>query len=154
MEPSCELKTARSPQVFSFFLVGHEALTASVYSDYTDQVWTWDNEDGMTFYFDIGEVVRFRVETETWHDQVPNAPDQADTVSERKPPYSVIVSSLLFYFYLSGEGWAFLRLAKEKSVDKRGRVQCRWLAWGLFRGGHKSDIFNHEERKHEDRCGG
>lgn len=60
-------------------------------SDYSDQVWTWESEDGSTFYFDVGEVVRFRVETEEWHDQIPNAPDLGDAPIDRKPPYSIIV---------------------------------------------------------------
>ena len=63
------------------------------YSDYVDQVWTWANDDGTLMYFDVGEIVRFRVETEEWHDQIPNAPDLGDGTSlERKPPYSIIVS--------------------------------------------------------------
>lgn len=68
-------------------------------SDYADQVWIWENEDGSTFYFDVGEVVRFRVETEEWHDQIPNAPDLGDsTANERKPPYSIIVSPCVLFF--------------------------------------------------------
>lgn len=65
----------------------------TVCSDYADQVWVWENEEGATFYFDVGEIVRLRVEMEEWHDQIPNAPDQQDatTVSERKPPYSIVV---------------------------------------------------------------
>jgi DNA-directed RNA polymerase III subunit RPC8 len=51
------------------------------------------NDDGSTFYFDVGEIVRFRVETEEWHDQIPNAPELADMpVQDRKPPYSIIGS--------------------------------------------------------------
>jgi DNA-directed RNA polymerase III subunit RPC8 len=34
--------------------------------------------DMTEFFFDVGEVVRFRVESEEWHDQIPNAPDVAD----------------------------------------------------------------------------
>jgi len=50
------------------------------------------NEEGSTFYFDVGEIVRFRVEAEEWHDQIPNAPELADAPAlERKPPYSIIV---------------------------------------------------------------
>jgi DNA-directed RNA polymerase subunit E'/Rpb7 len=78
------------------------------HSDHTDQVWVWENEEGNTFYFDIGEIVRLRVEMEEWHDQIPNAPDQQDvTVSERKPPYSIMVRELcvplprLFLFVLT-----------------------------------------------------
>lgn len=66
-------------------------------SDIADQVWVWENEDGSTFYFDIGEIVRFRVEMEEWHDQIPNAPDLGDgATTERKPPYSIIVCALAF----------------------------------------------------------
>lgn len=61
-------------------------------SDYADQVWIWDSEDGSSFYFDVGEIVRLRVEMEEWHDQIPNAPDPGDgSTTERKPPYSIIV---------------------------------------------------------------
>lgn len=70
-------------------------------SDYADQVWIWENEDGSTFYFDVGEVVRFRVEMEEWHDQIPNAPDLGDAAAiERKPPYSIIVSDLPYFKYI------------------------------------------------------
>ena len=66
-------------------------------SDYADQVWIWDSEDGSSFYFDVGEVVRLRVEMEEWHDQIPNAPDLGDASTiERKPPYSIIVSPWFF----------------------------------------------------------
>jgi DNA-directed RNA polymerase III subunit RPC8 len=58
------------------------------------------NDDGSTFYFDVGEIVRFRVETEEWHDQIPNAPELADMpVQDRKPPYSIIVCE---YMTLTG----------------------------------------------------
>jgi DNA-directed RNA polymerase III subunit RPC8 len=62
----------------------------------------WDNE-GATFYFDVGEVVRFRVEAEEWHDQIPNAPDQLEpaAVSERRPPYSIVVSYSVVFIFIS-----------------------------------------------------
>lgn len=44
------------------------------------------------FYLDVGEIVRFRVETEEWHDQIPNAPDLGEEIAgERKPAYSIFV---------------------------------------------------------------
>lgn len=44
------------------------------------------------FYLDVGEIVRFRVETEEWHDQIPNAPDLGEELAtERKPAYSIFV---------------------------------------------------------------
>jgi DNA-directed RNA polymerase III subunit RPC8 len=62
-------------------------------SDYAEQVWIWENDEGSEFFFDVGEVVRFRIEAEEWHDQVPNAPDLVDeTPQDRRPPYSIIVS--------------------------------------------------------------
>lgn len=46
------------------------------------------------FYLDVGEIVRFRVETEEWHDQIPNAPDLGEEIAtERKPAYSIFVRS-------------------------------------------------------------
>jgi DNA-directed RNA polymerase III subunit RPC8 len=44
------------------------------------------------FYLDVGEIVRFRVETEEWHDQIPNAPDLGEELpTDRKPAYSIFV---------------------------------------------------------------
>jgi DNA-directed RNA polymerase III subunit RPC8 len=59
----------------------------------SDQIWIWTNEGTGEYYFDIGEVVKFRVEAEEWHDQSPGAPMQQDPTSalERKAPYSLIV---------------------------------------------------------------
>ncbi|EEP76656.1 conserved hypothetical protein [Uncinocarpus reesii 1704] len=81
-------------EFFSDILIPPSLLLDGARFDYTDQVWVWDNGEGSTFYFDIGETVRFRVEAEEWHDQIPNAPDTPDTstVGERKAPYSIIGS--------------------------------------------------------------
>lgn len=59
-------------------------------------MWIWNNE-GSLFYFDIGETVRFRVEAEEWHDQIPDAPDAVGNMEsgERRPPYSIIVRFVL-----------------------------------------------------------
>ncbi|GAB1198198.1 cystathionine gamma-lyase cys3 [Aspergillus pseudonomiae] len=74
-------------EFFNDILVPPNLLLDGARFDYADQVWIWENEDGSTFYFDIGEVVRFRVEIEEWHDQIPNAPDLGDAAAlERKPP--------------------------------------------------------------------
>jgi hypothetical protein len=107
-------------------------------SDVADQVWIWPNEDGATFYYDIGEIVRLRVETEEWHDQIPNGPDQAHApaLSERKPPYSIhvceCVSSPLRFpcWYVSH------------------RVLWWWQDWDLLIGGDGNkdiELMNHEE---------
>ncbi|KAL2004964.1 hypothetical protein VTN00DRAFT_2814 [Thermoascus crustaceus] len=83
-----------SVEFFSDILVPPDLLLEGARFDYADQVWVWENEEGSTFYFDVGEIVRFRVEMEEWHDQIPNAPDLGEgaAVSERKPPYSIIGS--------------------------------------------------------------
>lgn len=82
--PSCELFARVASLNLSF-------TDCDEYSDYADQVWTWDN-DGTMFYLDVGEIVRFRVETEEWHDQIPNAPDLGEEIAtERKPAYSIFV---------------------------------------------------------------
>lgn len=92
-------------------------------SDYADQVWTWDNEDGATFYFDVGEIVRFRVETEEWHDQIPNAPELADGPAlERKPPYSIVVCYYVSTFMVY-------------TAHIFSRARCRWPVWGPLPGG-------------------
>ncbi|CEL08281.1 RNA polymerase III subunit Rpc25-domain-containing protein [Aspergillus insuetus] len=79
-------------EFFNDILVPPDLLLDGARFDYQDQVWIWENEEG-TFYFDVGEVVRFRVEVEEWHDQIPNAPDLGDGApTDRKPPYSIIGS--------------------------------------------------------------
>ncbi|KAK2749758.1 DNA-directed RNA polymerase III subunit rpc25 [Onygenales sp. PD_40] len=83
-----------SVEFFNDILIPPSLLLDGARFDYTDQVWIWDNGEGSIFYFDIGETVRFRVEAEEWHDQIPDAPDPQDgsAVMERKPPYSIIGS--------------------------------------------------------------
>ncbi|OXV07142.1 hypothetical protein Egran_05093 [Elaphomyces granulatus] len=80
-------------EFFNDILVPPDFLPQGSRFDFADHVWMWDNE-GSTFYFDVGEVVRFRVEAEEWQDQIPNAPDQLEpaAVSERRPPYSIVGS--------------------------------------------------------------
>ncbi|KAK2861430.1 hypothetical protein FQN49_004209 [Arthroderma sp. PD_2] len=81
-------------EFFNDIIVPPDLLLDGARFDMKDQVWIWDNGDGGIFYFDIGETVRFRVEQEEWHDQVPNAPDLHDGAAtpDRKPPYSIIGS--------------------------------------------------------------
>ncbi|KAI5301726.1 DNA-directed RNA polymerase III subunit rpc25 [Ascosphaera atra] len=85
-----------SLEFFNDILVPPSLLLDGARFDYTDQVWVWDTEDGSTLYFDIGETVRFRVEAEEWHDQIPDAPTDLEgkTASERKPAYSIIVRTV------------------------------------------------------------
>lgn len=96
-------------------------------SDFAEQVWVWDNGEGGLFYFDIGETVRFRVEAEEWHDQIPNAPDMPDgsAMAERKPPYSIIVRSLNFRFTFCFD------------ADNCCRARCRLRVLDLLPGGRE-----------------
>ena len=93
-------------------------------------MWTWDNGEGAIFYFDIGETVRFRVEAEEWHDQIPNAPDMPDgsAAGERKPPYSIIVSLLC---------WVILWTGLTLMIS---RVQCKSRALDLLLGGREMGL--------------
>lgn len=90
--PSGRCQIVSSPIPSHPFPIPQAINVLTLNSDYADQVWIWDSEDGSSFYFDVGEIVRLRVEMEEWHDQIPNAPDLGDgSASERKPPYSIIV---------------------------------------------------------------
>ncbi|OOQ84581.1 DNA-directed RNA polymerase III subunit RPC8 [Penicillium brasilianum] len=81
-----------SVEFFNDILIPPSMLMDGAKFEYADQVWTWDNE-GTMFYLDVGEIVRFRVETEEWHDQIPNAPDLGEEIAtERKPAYSIFGS--------------------------------------------------------------
>ncbi|CAI7652506.1 unnamed protein product [Penicillium glandicola] len=80
-------------EFFNDILIPPQMLMEKSRFDYAEQVWIWESEGGTEFFFDVGEVVRFRVESEEWHDQIPNAPDVADeTPQERRPPYSILGS--------------------------------------------------------------
>jgi len=62
-------------------------------SNTAEDAWVW-YEDGNELFFDKGEVVRFRVEAEQWHDLSPQKPmrGQEEAIVEKKVPYSIIVS--------------------------------------------------------------
>lgn len=49
--------------------------------------------EGNEYFYDKGETVRFRVESETWNDLSPVAPSlrMAETSEELKSPYSITV---------------------------------------------------------------
>src|SRR2546429_290018 len=88
-------------------------------SDEGEQVYIWRNED-TELYFDKGDIVRFRVESEEWHDQSLLAPPaKGDTTSEieRKVPYSIVVSTRAS----SVTGHRLLVLAFRMQANKCGR---------------------------------
>ncbi|KAK2740411.1 DNA-directed RNA polymerase III subunit rpc25 [Myotisia sp. PD_48] len=84
-------------EFFNDILVPPDQLFEGAEFDYKEQIWTWAEASGSTLYFDVGETVRFRVESEEWHDQVPNAPERQDGSApvDRKPPYSITGSMLV-----------------------------------------------------------
>ncbi|KUL85666.1 hypothetical protein ZTR_08883 [Talaromyces verruculosus] len=65
--------------------------------DLAENLWVWETEAPEPYYYDIGEIVRFRVESEEWHDQRPTGPDRAEaqTAAENKPPYSIRASMMM-----------------------------------------------------------
>ncbi|CAG8921065.1 unnamed protein product [Penicillium salamii] len=80
-------------EFFNDVLIPKEMLMENSTFDPAEQVWIWKNDEGSEFFFDVGEVVRFRIEAEEWHDQIPNAPELGDqTPQERRPPYSILGS--------------------------------------------------------------
>jgi len=51
-----------------------------------EQTYAWrppDAPEESTFYFDVGELIRFRVESEEWHDHAPTGPTQSQKAKER-----------------------------------------------------------------------
>lgn len=76
-------------------LLGIFPCHSHIHSEENEQVYIWRNDD-TELYFDKGDIVRFRVENEEWHDQNLFAPPaKGDTTSEieRKVPYSIVVST-------------------------------------------------------------
>ncbi|KAJ5902389.1 RNA polymerase III subunit Rpc25 [Penicillium taxi] len=83
-------------EFFSDILIPPSLLMEGAKFDHAEQVWTFQPEDGPIMYFDVGEIVRFRVEAEEWNEQNPNAPDVFEDTSEIKPvSYSIIGSMQL-----------------------------------------------------------
>lgn len=66
-------------------------------SNVQEGCYTWKTADGNELFFDNNEIVRFRVEAETWVDVSPERqiPGQGEKEKEKKVPYSITVSSLL-----------------------------------------------------------
>lgn len=70
--------------------------------------------------------MRFRVENEEWHDQIPNAPEQADNTvagalaKDQKPAYSIIVSVFFFLFFASRFCYITLRSMIERDLPSYG----------------------------------
>lgn len=59
-------------------------------SDMNQQLWVW-NIEGQRMFYDLHEMVRFRVIDEEWHDQTPTKPIERGEEPEehRNPPYMI-----------------------------------------------------------------
>jgi RNA polymerase III subunit Rpc25 len=60
--------------------------SSSSHSIADEQTFAWhppDAPEESVFYFDVGELVRFRVESEEWHDHAPTGPTQSEKAKER-----------------------------------------------------------------------
>ena len=62
----------------------------------SEGVFVWVTEWKTELFFDLQEVVRFRVEAERWNDVAPRQPkaEEVDDNAPKTPPYQIIVSSL------------------------------------------------------------
>ncbi|OKL56963.1 hypothetical protein UA08_07805 [Talaromyces atroroseus] len=80
-------------EFFEDIFVPKELLFEPSRYDIAENIWVWEN-DGQPFFYDVNEIVRFRVEAEEWHDQRPTKPEQADgqTQSDYKAPYTIQAS--------------------------------------------------------------
>jgi len=79
---------------FDEIFIPQDGLFEGTTYDVKENVWIWDN-DGNQFYMDKNEIIRFRVEDEKFHDQLPVPLHlQADRKEdETKPPYRIIASA-------------------------------------------------------------
>ncbi|KAE8444661.1 hypothetical protein EG329_014317 [Mollisiaceae sp. DMI_Dod_QoI] len=60
--------------------------------DHDEQLYVWET-DGQTLFYDNQETVRFRIEDEIWHDQIPVGPrDKEDAGAVKSSPYQLIAT--------------------------------------------------------------
>ncbi|KAG2161425.1 hypothetical protein VTO58DRAFT_110113 [Aureobasidium pullulans] len=87
-----------------------------------ERVWVWETAPDNLLYFDVNEVVKFRVEAETWTDLSPEkqpAPGEEVEVY-RRSPYEITAS-----MQLSGLGPAFWwREPDEKEAAEEGEEEA------------------------------
>ncbi|VUC34901.1 unnamed protein product [Clonostachys rosea] len=81
-------------EFFNDIFVPFEELPPGSEYSHSDQVWVWKAEDDVNLYYDVGEVVRFQVIEEEWHDQTPAGPSQtgpggADDEENAMAPYKI-----------------------------------------------------------------
>ena len=66
-----------------FLTISHSSAPSSIADE---QTYAWRPPDApaeSTCYFDVGELVRLRVESEEWHDHAPTGPTQSQKAKER-----------------------------------------------------------------------
>ncbi|KAI6365172.1 hypothetical protein MCOR25_005466 [Pyricularia grisea] len=73
---------------FDDIFVPFDELPEGATFDHDQSLWVWHVED-QEMYYDIHEMVRFRVSSEEWHDQTPTKPIEGSELPEKKPPYSI-----------------------------------------------------------------
>jgi hypothetical protein len=95
------------------------------FSDGKEQVWIWHN-DGQEFYMDKNEVIRFRVESEQFVDQLPIPPHlKNEEVSlQKKPPYALVVRFR-----------SITRAGQEADIWLTGFMPTGWIGIGAMVGG-------------------
>ncbi len=73
-------------------------LTCAVNSDEKEKTWIWKTE-GQTYFLDVDEKIRFRVEDELFNDTKPHGPIDTfkdpqleDDQKDKVPPYALVAS--------------------------------------------------------------
>ncbi|EHA53627.1 DNA-directed RNA polymerase III polypeptide [Pyricularia oryzae 70-15] len=73
---------------FDDIFVPFDELPEGATFDHDQSLWVWHVED-QEMYYDIHEMVRFRVSSEEWQDQTPTKPIEGSELPEKKPPYRI-----------------------------------------------------------------
>ncbi|EFW99601.1 DNA-directed RNA polymerase 3 25 kd polypeptide [Grosmannia clavigera kw1407] len=75
---------------FDDILIPYDELPDEAEYDINQQLWVW-NVEGQRMFYDMHEMVRFRVIDEEWHDQTPTKPIERGEEPEehRNPPYRI-----------------------------------------------------------------
>ncbi|KAL8387561.1 hypothetical protein RB595_009824 [Gaeumannomyces hyphopodioides] len=73
---------------FDDIFIPFDELPEGATFNHEQSLWVW-HVDGEDMYYDIHEVVRFRVSSEEWHDQTPTKPIEGNEPNDKKPPYRI-----------------------------------------------------------------
>ncbi|KAF2099392.1 hypothetical protein NA57DRAFT_55362 [Rhizodiscina lignyota] len=139
----CDKKGIRIALEFfqDIFVPGPEMLFEKSSYNEAEGAWMWVTDDGAEMFFDPGEFVRFRVESEIWHDKTPEsglfdaAAAAKQEEDEQKSPYTIIASMSMGALGLEKNDLSAgtileppessNELAEERKKDHPRRRKCR-----------------------------